>query len=235
MAAGRGYYTTHPIPGKPLRLVVLDSANSAPEGIGQGSEGWCDLEQGAWLEQELAAAAADHEVVVVLSHHRPEDFSGDSPVSGEQIRAVLAASPNVVLHLTGHGHANVKRLVPPEPADGSGGYWQLMAASPVDFPLQSRIVELVDEGNGFLSIYVTNLDHNAPEGSLAHYARQLAAAKLAFGPGSDGQELDVYWQNQLQSQNILLRQALPTNVAEELGQNDWPARIESIETLQQLE
>lgn len=234
VAAGRGYYSAHPIDGKPVRLVVLDTANSEPVGVAEGSEGTCSEVQADWLAGELDAAAKAGELVIVMSHHRPEDFGGASPVTGEQIRGMLSASANVVLHLVGHGHANVKRLVPPAPATDAGGYWQIMGPSPLDFPLQSRVVELVWEGNGYLSIYLTNLDHNAPERSLAAYARRLAGVKLAFGPGRGEKEVDVYWQDQLEAQNLLLRRPLPADLAESLAGHEWPTRIESIDTLQSL-
>ncbi|HOX43801.1 MAG TPA: metallophosphoesterase [Myxococcota bacterium] len=231
-AAGRGYYSAHPLGDRPLRLLVLDTLNDLPEQIGEGSQGWCDEAQFAWLENELDAARAAGELVLVLSHHRPEDFAERSPVSGATLAEALAARAEVVLHLTGHGHADVARLV--QPASGTGGHWQLMAASPVDFPQQSRIVELVDEGNGFLSIYVTNLDHDAPEGSLAHRARELAAAKLYFTQAAGGQDVADFWAAELQNQNLLLRLRLPEPVRASLARFDWPARVESEETLAAL-
>jgi len=234
VATGRGYYSAHPIAGKPVRLVVLDTANSEPVGIADGSEGYCSQAQADWLALELDAATEARELVIVMSHHRPEDFGDATEVTGEQIREMLSAAPNVVLHLVGHGHANVKRMVPPAPATDAGGYWQIMGPSPLDFPLQSRVVELVWEGNGFLSIYLTNLDHNAPEDSLAAYARQLAGVKLAFGPARGNEEVDAYWLGQLEAQNLMLRQPLPAALVESLSGHEWPTRIESVDTLQSL-
>jgi 3',5'-cyclic AMP phosphodiesterase CpdA len=232
VAVGRGYYSAHPLGDRPLRLLVLDTLNDQPEQIGEGSQGWCDQAQLTWLEGELDAAHAAGELVLVMSHHRPEDFAERSPVSGAALAEALAARAEVVLHLTGHGHADVARLV--QPASGAGGHWQLMPASPVDFPMQSRIIELVDEGNGFLSIYVTNLDHNAPESSLAHRARELAAAKLYFTQVTGGADATDFWAADLQAQNLLLRLRLPDALRASLARFDWPARVESEETLAAL-
>jgi hypothetical protein len=109
-----------------------------------------------------------------------------------------------------------------------------MSAAPVDFPMHSRIIELVDEGNGFLSIYLTNLDHNAPEGSLAHRARELAAAKAAFMTVVQGNDLAEAWQSDLAAQNLLLRTRIPEAVRAHLAEFAWPTRIESEETLRSL-
>jgi 3',5'-cyclic AMP phosphodiesterase CpdA len=229
----RAYFSAHPLgPERPLRLLVLDTLHAHPQGIGEGSAGYLDEVQLAWLAEELDAARAAGELVLAMSHHRPEDLSRESPVTAEELRAVLASSEELVLHLTGHGHADVSRLV--HPAEGPGGHWQLMLASPVDFPMQSRVFELVDEANGFLSIYATNLDHNSPEGSLAHRARGLAAAKAVFLARTAGVDLAAAWRADLESQNLLLRARLPDQVRARLAEHDWPARIESEETLRSL-
>jgi hypothetical protein len=107
-----------------------------------------------------------------------------------------------------------------------------MTASTMDFPLQSRALELVDERNGYLSIYATNFDHNSDEATLGHKARQLAGGKLAFGStGFDGDTV-AFWAEDVQAQNLLLRAKLPADVSEHLSSiNDWPATIESTTTL----
>ena len=69
--------------------------------------------------------------------------------------------------------------------------------------MQSRVIEIVDEGNGHLSIYVTNLDHNSPTDSLAHRGRELAAAKRAFGSPTEKGDVQGLWQRDLPAQNLL--------------------------------
>ncbi|MEK9809915.1 MAG: hypothetical protein VW362_05675, partial [Candidatus Nanopelagicales bacterium] len=65
-----------------------------------------------------------------------------------------------------------------------GGFWEITTASCVDFPQQQQLVELVDNRDGTMSIFVTALDHAAPpawsEGDLsqtglASLSRELAA------------------------------------------------------------
>ena len=96
------------------------------------------------------------------------------------------------------------------------------------------MIELVDEGNGYLSIYCTNIDHNATEDSLAHRARALAAARRASGVTSEPADLGSWWATDVASQNLLIRIPLASEVAAELGRHDWPSRIESEATLLEL-
>jgi 3',5'-cyclic AMP phosphodiesterase CpdA len=229
ISEGIGYFSVTPIEGRPLRLITLNSVNSDPENITVGAFGWIEKPQLDWLKKELAAAEAKRELVIVVSHHRSGDFSDSSPVTGEQLAATLTASPNVVLHITGHGHANRKKQF--DGAAPARGYWELMLASTVDFPMQSRIIELVDEGNGFMTIYLTNLGHNSPDDSLAHEGRALAAAKLAFGTIQSPGDVAGFWASDVKAQNLSLRIELPSELQDELAKHDFDSRIESEETL----
>jgi 3',5'-cyclic AMP phosphodiesterase CpdA len=232
---GVAYFSVQPMENKPVRLVVLNTVNSDPSSIGVGSLGWLDREQFDWLDAELRAADAAHELVLVMSHHRPEDFAGSSPVTAEELVERLAVADGVVLHVVGHGHENEKRSVPDGGVvAGEHGYWQLMLASTVDFPMHSRILEVVHEGNGFLSIYATNLDHNAPTESLAHQARELAAAKRAFGTVDSDGDVEAFWAGDLPNQNLLLRIAISEELDASLSGHSWPSRIESEATLLEL-
>ena len=115
------------------------------------------------------------------------------------------------------------------------GYWQLMPSSTVDFPMQSRIIELVDEGNGFLTIYLTNLGHNAPTDSLAHQGRALAAAALSFGGFHGTDDVDALWEEDRAAQNLALRVPLSAAQQAALAAHDWPDQIESEATLLRLD
>ena len=87
----------------------------------------------------------------------------------------------MVAWVNGHTHRNQiiaqKRFLKP-------GFWEINTASHVDFPQQSRIIELVDNADGTLSIFTTMVDHAGPashEGnlnnavSLAALSRELSA------------------------------------------------------------
>ena len=108
---------------------------------------------------------------------------------------------------------------------------RVMMASTIDFPMQSRIIELVDEGNGYLSIYVTNLGHNSPTDSLAHLGREQAAAAIAFPGFHAVSDIDGWWSEDVAGQNLLLRVPLDPDVAARLASETWSQTIESEDTL----
>ena len=238
--AGEGWFSTLPVPGVPLRLVVVDTSyHTGPLGLGAG--GFVSDTQHDWLKAELASATDAGELIIVMTHHRSKDFALGSGATGEEFEETLRSTPNVVLHLTGHGHRNRLRLRLADSEDEPGastslaGYWEMMTASTLDFPIQSRIFELVDEGTGYLSIYVTNLDHNSPVGSLAHEARRLAAAKWAFGTVEGVPDIAAEWASELASLNLVLRVAIPPKAAERLADADLSAVITSEATLAKLD
>lgn len=228
-----GYFSAHPIEGHPILLVVLDTVRHDATSPGEGVEGYVDAEQFGWLTATLAQAAADRELVIAVSHHRIADFSNESPVSGSELAQALADTPGMVLHLTGHGHADRSEPHPSTIATDQG-YWELMLASTVDFPMHTRFVELVDEGTGFLSIYVTNLEHNSPTDGLAHHGRELAAGKRAFPGVLEPADVAGLWADDLPHQNLLLRIAIPDALRDSLATHEWPATIASEATLLQL-
>lgn len=200
---GTAYYVYDAVPG--VRLVVLDTAN--PGGFYQGSVG---ARQVAWLEERLAEvhtgyldAAGDvvrtgnaDRHVVVFSHHGLETLTNDLALSdpfdpgpedlprvlGPALRQVLHRFPNVVLWVSGHTHEH-HAISRPDPQARTGGFWEVSTGAIADWPVQSRLVELVDNGNGTVSVFATLVDHAAPpdptdaEGlwRLASIHREVAA------------------------------------------------------------
>jgi len=226
----RGYFSVQPIEGMPVRLIVLNTVDSDAL-IGVGAQGYVDEEQHDWLIAELAASDEDGELVIIMTHHRLKDIGSFSPTQGDDLAATMAACDGLALVITGHGHFNQKGMEGPDPGTGMG-FWQLMLASTVDFPMQTRLIEVVDERNGFATIYVTNLDHNSPTDSLAHRSRALAAGKMAF-PNVVGDMADIegFWEGELEAQNLILRIELPQKVQDTLARYEWSTVIESEETL----
>jgi hypothetical protein len=65
-----------------------------------------------------------------------------------------------VLWLNGHTHTNT--ICPrPDPADPAHGFWEVTTCAVVDWPCQTRVVELVDRGD-YLAIVTTMVDHDTP-------------------------------------------------------------------------
>ena len=105
---------------------------------------------------------------VIYSHHTIEHDGQRRPApggcSGRPVRDLLLRFPNVVLWVNGHTHRNT--VIPyarPKHAKAPGGFWEVNTAAHVDWPQQARTVELVDNGDGTLSIFGTIIDHAAPD------------------------------------------------------------------------
>ena len=171
-----------------IRFVVLDTVN--PNGYAEGS---LDDTQFAWLKTTLAASR--DQLTIVSSHHNsatltnPLLATGGDPgsdsgprVLGDEVVALLLASPQVIAWVNGHSHVN--QIWAHKRSDGSGGFWEVNTASHVDWPQQSRLVEVLDNADGTLSIFTTMVDHAGPASyagrtdspvRLAGLARELAA------------------------------------------------------------
>lgn len=190
VTTGQGYYAFDR--GAHLRCIVLDTVN--PGGYADGS---IDRAQYDWLEQELEANAQTGRLVAVFSHH--SSFSMENPVLapgeteprvfGAEVVALLLRFPHVVLWVNGHTHRNDVRAHP----GAGGGFWEVNTAAHVDFPHQSRIVEIADNLDGTLSIFCTLVDAAAPLSVSA--AESYAAPATPEGLAAVGRELGANdWQ-----------------------------------------
>ena len=118
-------------------------------------------------------------------------------VHAEEFIAMLQRYPVMVAWLNGHTHVNT---ITPHLSEGGDGFWEITTASCVDFPQQQQLVELVDNRDGTMSIFVTALDHAAPptwsagdfsQLGLASLSRELSAnAFLSDPPRLAGSPLD---------------------------------------------
>ena len=211
-AEGTAYYT---FDRGLVRFVVLDTVN--PNGEANGS---LDATQFAWLREVLAASA--DRVVVVACHHTLSTM--DSPlvatggdaeqrVLGDEVRALLLQHPQVVAMVDGHTHRN--EIWAHRREDGSpGGFWEINTASHIDWPQQSRLIEIADNRDGTLSVFATMLDHDGPAAyggrtgdplALAGLARELAA--------NDWQERESGGRGTVEARNVELLVAAPPALA----------------------
>ncbi len=176
-------YYTFDQPGD-VRCIVLDSVN--PNGYADGS---IDKPQHEWLTALLAQSTGKY--VFVFSHHTSKTMTNPLVVTGldlnprvlgDAVVATLLASKNVIAWVNGHTHRN--EITAHANADGTGGFWEINTASHVDFPQQSRLIELADNRDGTLSIFTTMIDHAGPASHgntlvdtvhLAALARELSA------------------------------------------------------------
>ena len=222
------YYSFSPKPG--LRIISIDTVSEGGT-IGDSSNGNVDDPQFQWLSGELAEAEAAGELVIAMGHHPIRSLSSVTPDEaapqclgvpnepnpgcdpdpristplhgGNKLRDLFLAHPHVIAYVSGHTHEH--KLLPFKRADGSGGFWELNTSSIVDWPVQGRVIELVDNNDDTLSILSTVFDHNGPitaepagtnalgldEGQLAAIGRTLAYNDPGAGPGvADGQAGD---------------------------------------------
>lgn len=190
---GTAYYT---FDNGDVRCIVLDTVN--PNGYYNGS---LDQAQMTWLTKLLATSTDKY--VLIFSHHTSSSMDnpliatglGLSPrVLGPAVVSLLLANPNVVAWINGHTHKN--EIWAHKAASGTGGFWEINTASHIDFPQQSRLIELVDNADGTLSIFATMLDHEGPAAyggvvsspvALAGLARELAMNDPQLrGSGQEG-------------------------------------------------
>ena len=168
----------------PIAFVALDSVN--PNGGAEGSIGEPQLE---WLKARLTEF--QDLAIIVLSHHnlremvndRTGDIAPGRRVLGPEIVDALVQSPQVIAWVNGHAHANEIRAWPGTEGT-AGGFWEITTASHIEWPQQSRLLEVLDNADGTLSIFTTSLDHAARPSygrrtddvlPLASLSRELAA------------------------------------------------------------
>ncbi|MFJ9852874.1 TIGR03767 family metallophosphoesterase [Streptomyces sp. NPDC101150] len=146
-------------------------------------EGSLGSDQFAWLERTLAAhsarhydadgrlvrnAGADDAHILVFSHHhspsmtrRPDaGRTEERRHDGEELIALLGRFPNVVAWINGHSHIN--RVTPHAHPTAARSFWEVNTASHVDYPHHARLLELVDNHDGTLSLFGTLIESAAP-------------------------------------------------------------------------
>jgi len=202
--SGTGDYVAEPAPGVPIRLVVLDTTSAV------GAQGNYDR-IGSFLEPALDQALADGMAVIVISHH----YSKGVMLQGEEIRQTLAQYSHVLLHLVGHGHKNMVRAVPGGAAEY--GYWEVQTCGLVSWPQQGRLVEVVDNRNGTLDLWLTLVDFDtdhAPAGALAEASRFMAMYEIHQGTEGGGEEAE----GAAEDRNVILPVAIPPTVREKMSE-----------------
>ena len=98
--------------------------------------------------------------------------------------AELLRHENVIAWVNGHTHTN---NIWAHKRAGGGGFWEINTASHIDWPQQSRLLEVTNNRDDTLSIFATMVDHGAPL-SLRRRPRRPDAAGGA-GSRARGQRL----------------------------------------------
>lgn len=189
--------------GPRVRLVGLDTCN-----ISSGANGCVPEAEWSWLEAELASVSSRSfdatgarvtadvvdKLVVVASHHTSWTMDNTAQPAltpeqhlrtGDELVELLLRFPNVVAWINGHTHYNRIVAHPGRAEAGPGaGFWEVNTASCIDYGQQQRMVEVVDNRDGTLSLFTITLDHagtvqpvpgDTSPANLAGISRELAA------------------------------------------------------------
>jgi metallophosphoesterase (TIGR03767 family) len=215
IATGHLHYTFDIAPE--VLGIAIDTVNRS--GYASGS---IDRAQFAWVEQQLVSASSRYfdrqgnevrtgnadRLVLLFAHHTlisldnplPDPLRNElDPVRGPEFEALLHRFPNVVAFVGGHTHRNEILLRTPPGSLDSGGFYEVVTAAHIDFPQHARIIELVDNRDGTLSLFTTLIDHAGPvlppdEAAttleLASVARELAMNDVQKSHGGVGQDKD---------------------------------------------
>jgi metallophosphoesterase (TIGR03767 family) len=190
----RLYYTFSVAPG--VLGISLDTVNHG--GYADGSVGEAQM---AWLEARLIEASGRYrdaggtevrtghtdQLVMLFSHHNVGTLANPSPdpanpaerrLTFTELHALLQRFPNVIAWVNGHTHVNRVNPVP-DSTGYTGGFWEITTAAHVDYPEHARLVELVDNRDGTLSLFATIIEHAAPAGAKADDLSVLGLAAIS--------------------------------------------------------
>jgi hypothetical protein len=235
------YYAWDPPESPGFRFISLDTMSEGgqtAEGVACGSaDGNIDDPQWQWLVDELDAASARDQLIVIFGHHPvrtlctqvPDEAAspcttnrnwGDTPEhdinpgcdadprnseplhlgepslrepgdTTETLTELLDNYPHVIAYVSGHTHDN---NVSAFPRTGGGVWWGIETSATADWPVQHRLIEVMDNHDGTLSIFGTLLDAAAaatppPEGSAAGFSAEDLASigrELAYNDPQHG-------------------------------------------------
>jgi len=228
IASGQGYYAFHPRPGvRFVVLDSVSDAGGDGGNLDQEQFTWLDGQLAeADAARELTLVFAHHTLETMnqaaspfppgdnppppyddvhLGESSPQSPCPEAAGPAETVKCLFLRHPTVVGYITGHEHRNRIRAVPRSGVDGDeasgradGGFWQVTTAAHIDWPQQSRLLDLVDNGDGSLSIWGTLLDHDAPPNpgsgtgssakQLASISRELSYNDPDAQNGEDGRD-----------------------------------------------
>ncbi|MFG2633032.1 TIGR03767 family metallophosphoesterase [Streptomyces sp. NPDC048362] len=144
-------------------VIGISLDTNDPGGHFEGSVGTAQLK---WLDRTLKDNKDSY--AVVFSHHTSKTMTNTRPDparpgerrhGGDEVVALLARHDNVLAWVNGHVHKNI---ITPHKSSGGRSFWEISTASHIDYPQLARIVELVDNKDGTLSVFTTLVESAAP-------------------------------------------------------------------------
>ncbi|MFF6977599.1 TIGR03767 family metallophosphoesterase [Streptomyces sp. NPDC008343] len=141
--------------------ISLDTTD--PGGHYEGSIGAAQFN---WLDRTLRENKDSY--AIIFSHHTSKTMGNlrrdparpsERRVGGAELVQLLGGHRNVLAWVNGHIHKNV---ITPHSASGDRSFWEISTASHVDFPQLARIIEVVDNKDGTISLFTTLIESSAP-------------------------------------------------------------------------
>ena len=167
-----------------VRFIAIDT-----NAEGGSASGNVDDPQYRWIERELRKARRNGLLAVGFSHHPlrsqtarvrdeeatpcdeegevqcDEDPRNSAPIhrglaGNKSMRNLFLKYPNFIAYVVGHIHEN--EITAHKRGGGDTGFWEIATSSELDWPQQGRLIELMDNDDGTLSIFGTMVDTAAP-------------------------------------------------------------------------
>ena len=170
------------VAGTNLRVVVVDS--TARRGSNAGVVLQAELD--GTIRPLMEQADTDGKWVIVTSHHAASSFNNGGGIGGiGEPTAItsqawidfLSSYDHVLLSLVAHSHQHRVR----ELRGAGGAFFEVMTAALLDFPHQSRLIEIYDEDNGFLRVRATGIDMTTAGDPVAAEAYRLGVMDYTAG------------------------------------------------------
>ncbi|MER5430516.1 TIGR03767 family metallophosphoesterase [Streptomyces sp. NPDC002588] len=190
LAAGTQYYT-FPVADDVIGI-SLDTTD--PGGHYNGSIGTAQLK---WLDATLRAHKDSY--AIVFSHHTSDSMKNthtdpahprERRHTGAELTDLLLKHRNVAAWVNGHIHRN---HIKAHHGSAGGSFWEVSTASHVDFPQLARVIELVDNKDGTLSLHTTLVESAAPHRTdftdLSQTGLAALYRELSANTRSDGDKL----------------------------------------------
>ena len=83
-----------------------------------------------------------------------------APALEAEVKSLLAENPNVILWFAGHVHDH--KITKHKDDAGLPLFWEIRTGSHIDWPQQSRIIEVVKTSNNKIAIGTVVFDHAGP-------------------------------------------------------------------------
>lgn len=171
--------------GSEIRLIALDTVNRFG-----GWQGCIHREEFMWFKNLLEKSS--EKLIVLTSHHPLEDlFNGYHPTSEAapaleaEVVALLSQYKNIIAWIAGHVHDH--KISARRDSENNHMFWEIRTGSLIDWPQQSRSIEIARTTTGEIVIGTVLIDHKGPMEfngtpeecaspiALSGFSRQLAA------------------------------------------------------------